>query len=110
MAEYLGEGTDPFPWQYVYLGIALAGLALVALTSAAVGPFGTLSETTVALALVGTLFVVAVAHAVVWVRGRGYDPPPTSRGDCRSRSRAGLAGPGSGSVPEPVDSSSSSAP
>lgn len=66
IAGYLGNDTESFPWQYVYIAIALGGLTLIALAATDVIIFGALPATGVALAFVGLLLMTAVTHTIVW--------------------------------------------
>ena len=75
LARYLDDEQERFPWQYVYLGIALVGLVVVGLSAAAVPPFDVVSQTLIAFVLVIGLLLTAVAHAAAWVSDRG-DPFP----------------------------------
>lgn len=67
LARYLGTEPDPFSWQYVYLTLALAGVALVALSAAGVPPVGGVSETVFAFVLAVAVLLTAVAHVIAWV-------------------------------------------
>jgi DNA-binding transcriptional ArsR family regulator len=69
LARYLGTEPDPFPWQYVYLTLALAGVALVALSAASVPPVGGVSVTVVAFVFAVALLLTAATHVLAWVTG-----------------------------------------
>jgi hypothetical protein len=75
IARYLDDEQQRFPWQYVYLGIALVGLLVVGLSAAAVPPFDAVSQTLVAFVLVVALLLTAVAHAAIWVSDSGNPFP-----------------------------------
>jgi len=67
--RYLGR-DEGFRWQYVYLLIAAAGLVLLVLSNTALPVVGALSQGDLAVALVGTLALTAIAHLAVWLRRR----------------------------------------
>lgn len=64
--RYLGEDERRFPWQYVYLALAAAGLGLVLLSNANVWIFDALTQGAVAITLVVGLLLVAAIHVAVW--------------------------------------------
>jgi len=66
--RFLGNERQSYPWQFVYLGIAVTGLALLALSNWGVAFFEALSPTWIAAALAIVLVVTAGVHLVVWRR------------------------------------------
>jgi len=72
---YFGPERDQFPWQYVYLILALSGVALVTLTATDIVPVAGVSETVVAFVFAIALLLVAAAHALVSVTERGNPFP-----------------------------------
>lgn len=78
--QYLDPGDNEFPWQYLYLPLAVIGAALVALASFDVWVFGDLSQMALGMIVVIGFLLTVGAHLVVWAMGRRQVPDELSRG------------------------------
>jgi hypothetical protein len=65
--QYLGDDRSSFPWQYIYLPLAIVGLALILLQNFEVWVFGALSQAELAIVLVIGLVLTASVHLIVWL-------------------------------------------
>jgi hypothetical protein len=77
--EYLSDGSRPFPWQYLYFGLAVVSLALLALSVFQVGVFGALSIPLVAFVVMTAFLVTAIVHYVEQQRRRERIPEELGR-------------------------------
>jgi len=77
--DYL-EDEDGIQWPYLYVGLSILGSALLAATLAGVWIFGALSESVVAVFVVGLFAVLALAHLVDRLRSRQSVPSKLQRG------------------------------
>jgi hypothetical protein len=66
--RFLGGEQQSYPWQYLYLTIAVTGLVLVTLSSVGVPFFDALSPTSIAVALIVLVAVTAGLQVALWVR------------------------------------------
>jgi hypothetical protein len=66
--QFLGSERQSYPWQFVYLAIAVTGLVLLALSNWGVAFFEALSSTWIAVGLAVVLVVTAGIHLAVWMR------------------------------------------
>lgn len=66
--RFLGSEPQTYPWQFVYLGVAVTGLVLLALSNWGIAFFDALSPTWIAAALAVVLVVTASVHLAVWMR------------------------------------------
>ncbi len=74
------EEEETIRWQYLYVGLALFGGALLVAALANVWVFGALSESIVAVLVVGLFGVLALAHLVTQWRARQSIPSELQEG------------------------------
>jgi DNA-binding transcriptional ArsR family regulator len=77
--RYLATDDEQFPWQYIYLPLAVVGLAVVALSSLDVWVFASLSQLELAIVLVVGFLVTAAAHATIYLAERREVPEELER-------------------------------
>lgn len=74
MDTYLDSSDDDFPWQWVYLTLAVVSSVLLVLAVSDVAIFEALSESFVAAVIIGSFVLTAIAHAIYRVRGKDTIP------------------------------------
>lgn len=62
---YLDTSESAFPWQRVYLGLAIAGAVLVGLTFSGIAVFGLISMSQATGAVVVTFVLTAIVHTAI---------------------------------------------
>jgi len=77
--QYLNPGDREIPWQYLYLPLAVLGIALVALSNLNVWIFGTLSDVALGVVIFSGFLLTVAAHAVVWMMNRRQVPDDLQR-------------------------------
>jgi len=77
--QYLNPGDREIPWQYLYLPLAVLGVALVALSNLNVWVFGTLSDIALGVVIFSGFLLTVAAHAVVWMMNRRQVPDDLQR-------------------------------
>jgi hypothetical protein len=77
--EYLGQPSEEFPWQQLYLVLAGVTTLILALTVLDVFFFEALAEGTVALVAIAVFIVTAVVHYVSNRAERAEAPPELQR-------------------------------
>ena len=77
--SYLGD-EEPVQWHLLYVGLAVAGSAVLFLALADVWVFGALAEAAVATVVVGLFGLLALSHVVYQRRARQSIPPELNEG------------------------------
>jgi hypothetical protein len=77
--DYL-EDENGIQWPYLYVGLSVLGSALLAATLTGVWVFDALSESVVAVFVVGLFAVLALAHLIYRLRRRQSVPSELRRG------------------------------
>ncbi|PSQ27425.1 hypothetical protein BRD06_05040 [Halobacteriales archaeon QS_9_67_15] len=77
--QYLNPGEREVPWQYLYLPLAVLGIALVALSNLNVWVFGTLSNVALGIVILSGFLLTVAAHALVWHTNRQQAPDDLQR-------------------------------
>jgi hypothetical protein len=79
--QYLTTENEGFPWQYLYLPIAVVGLGVVALSTLDVWVFATLSQSELAIVLLVGLSVTVAAHGLLYLSDRREIPDELQRSE-----------------------------
>lgn len=64
--QYLNPGSQEFPWQYLYLPLAILGIAVVTLSNLNVWIFATMSEATLGVIIFSGFLLTIGTHLIVW--------------------------------------------
>jgi hypothetical protein len=77
--QYLEPNEREFPWQYLYLPLAVIGITLVALWNFDVWVFGALTETAMGIIFVTGFLLTLGAHLVVYLMDNRQVPDELRR-------------------------------
>ncbi|MFC7139041.1 hypothetical protein ACFQMA_04210 [Halosimplex aquaticum] len=77
--QYLNPGEREVPWQYLYLPLAILGIALVALTNLNVWIFANMTDATLGVIIFSGFLLTVGAHIVVWTMNRRQVPDDLRR-------------------------------
>lgn len=64
--QYLNPGEQEMPWQYLYLPLAVLGIAVAALSNLGVWVFGSMSSAAVGVVIFSGVLITVAAHFIVW--------------------------------------------
>lgn len=64
--QYLNPGEQEMPWPYLYLPLAVLGIAVTALSNFGIWIFGTMTNAAVGVVIFSGVLITVAAHLIVW--------------------------------------------